>query len=69
MVAQAGYSVGPVAANPLRDGRARDLQTFRNAGLNPTVHDHQLDEFQSPGWRQEGVGMGNVRDEGLRLIE
>ena len=30
-VAQAGYAVGLVAANPLRDSRARDLQTFRNA--------------------------------------
>ena len=69
MIEEAGHAVGPIAANPLRDRGARNLQALGNTRLNPTVLDDQLDEFAAPFGSQRSIGMGNLRNEGLRCIE
>ena len=57
-----------VTGHPFGNGGAGDLEAFGDAGLRPAVADDELDEFQAPFRGERGVGMGNVRDEGLRGI-
>lgn len=62
MIEEAVHALGPVTAHPLRDRGARNLQTRRNARLNPSVLDDQLDEFASRFESQTSVEVGNGRN-------
>ncbi len=64
-IGQADQAVRTIPADPFRDGGSRHLQALGDARLNPAVLHDQLDEFAAAFRRQQGVGMGNVRDEGL----
>ena len=66
MIGQAGQAIGPVAAHPLRDGRARDLQRFGNTRLHPAILNYQPDELAASFRSQRGVEGPNARNEGLR---
>ena len=60
--------VSAVSGHPFGHGGAGDLKAFGDTGLRPTVVDDELGKFQAPFRGERGVGMGNVRDEGLRGI-
>ena len=57
-----------VAGHPFGNCGARDLKAFGDAGLRPAVSNDELGEFQAPFRGERGVGMSNLRDEGLRCI-